>query len=324
MKILILGGTKFFGREFALLAHKKGHDVTIFSRRVPTTDLPRAIKQIKGLRQNLSFAAGQKWDFVLDNICYSSDDMKEALGVFSGNVRHYVFVSSGDVHLAVNGAKSPFSETAAHSLPEIRGKIDAYGKGKFEAEKILVASSLPYTIVRFPIVIGPGDPKSRLFAYLLRIWDGAPIILPDDGKYKRRFIYIKDAAAALYKVMTNRQKTMRKIFHFGDKAVTLKSFIKLCFKLSVARENIVSIPSAWLKARGYDAATANPYFNPFDYVLGLNNSKRIICWRHSPLEKWLKETINYYRLHSAALTIPESYKNRKKEIELIERYKRLN
>ncbi|MDR0645673.1 MAG: NAD-dependent epimerase/dehydratase family protein [Elusimicrobiota bacterium] len=324
MKILILGGTKFFGREFALLARRKGHDVTVFSRRAPAPDLPRAIKQIRGLRQNLSFAAGQKWDFVLDNICYLPEDMKEALRIFDGNIRHYAFVSSGDVHLAVNGAKSPFSETAAHNLSERRGKMDAYGKGKFEAEKILIASSLPYTIVRFPIVIGEGDPKYRLFSYLLRIWDGAPVILPDGGKYKRRFIYVKDAAEALYKVMTNRQKTARKIFHFGDKAVSLKSFIRICFKLSGARENIISIPSVWIKARGYEVATANPYFNPFDYVLGLNNAKRILAWRHSPMKKWLKKTIGCYRLHLAALTIPESYKNRKKEIELIKQYKRLS
>ncbi|MDR1684664.1 MAG: hypothetical protein LBR90_04315, partial [Elusimicrobiota bacterium] len=116
MKILVLGGTKFFGKAFAVKAAGLGHKLTIFSRS-PARDLPAKITQIKGLRADLSPLAGKKWDFVLDNICYTPQDMQEALKTFTGNAAHYVFVSTGDVHLAVKGAQSPFAEDAAHKLP---------------------------------------------------------------------------------------------------------------------------------------------------------------------------------------------------------------
>jgi nucleoside-diphosphate-sugar epimerase len=289
MRILILGGTKFFGKAFATTCSRKGHDVTVFSRSLPA-DLPEKIKQIKGNRADLSPLKNTKWDFVLDNICYIPAEMKEAIKIFSGNVKHYVFLSTGDVHLTVLGAASPFSESIAHKLPPRKGKIDAYGKGKYEAEKLLIKSALPYSIARFPVVIGKGDPKDRLAVYLRQIMREGIVILPEGGKYRRRFIYIKDTTSALTKIMANRQKALGKIFHFGDKAVTLKHFINLCFKYCGRKPLTIDIPAARLKKQGYNFAKDNPYFNSFDYVLSIRNAK-LLGWKHSPAEKWLKEAV---------------------------------
>ncbi|MDR0952861.1 MAG: NAD-dependent epimerase/dehydratase family protein [Elusimicrobiota bacterium] len=307
MEILILGGTKFFGKAFALAAAKDGHKVSVYSRACPVKDLPKSIKQIKGQRSDLSKLAKKRWDFVLDNICYTAKDMKEAIKTFSGKTKHYVFLSSGDVHLAVEGAVSPFGEEIAHKLPRKRGKVDPYGKGKYEAEVALRKSPLPYSIVRFPIVIGKGDPKARLEVYIKDIVYNKPIILPDGGKYKRRFIFIEDTTAALKAVMQNREKCVGKVVHFGDKAITLKSFIKACFKYCNKKINTVDISAEILKRANYDFAKENPYFNPFDYVLGIKNAK-LLAWRHNPSEKWLKNIVSFYAKEARAEARKEASK----------------
>ncbi len=303
MNILILGGTKFFGREFALHCFRAGHGVDVFSRR--DGGLPRGIKFVRGDRADLSSLKGRKWDFVLDNICYSAADMRQAIKTFEGNVKHYVFVSSGDVHLAVRGALSPFAEDLAHCLPRRRGRVDAYGKGKFEAETLLMASGLPYTIVRFPIVVGPRDPKERLFNYLLRVWDGKPIILPDGGHSKRRFISVGDTVRALDLVRRGRNKCLGKVFHFGGEVLSLRRFILMCGP----RVSTVDIPLARLNARGYDVGKANPYFNDGDYVLGLSRARRILGWRPTPAKIWLRGSIRFYKDAADSLPVPAGYKD---------------
>ncbi|MGB2579641.1 nucleoside-diphosphate-sugar epimerase [Elusimicrobium simillimum] len=290
MNILILGGTKFFGKKLALDMAKKGHNVTVFSRACPVKDLPKQINQIKGLRGDLSALQNTKWDAVFDNICYNAAQMREAVKTFTGNTKHYILMSSGDVHLAVKGAKSPFSETLAHKLPPLK-KADAYGQGKYEAETTLIKSDLPYTIVRLPIIVGPGDPKDRLAVYLRDILNGAPVILPDGSKYKRRFIYVDDAARALTLVIQNRARVKGKTLHFGGEVITLKQFVKLCYKFCGKKENTINMPYAKLKKLKYDAAARNPYFNPFDYVLKLTNANKLLNWKPTPIQKWLKDTI---------------------------------
>lgn len=289
MRILILGGTKFFGKAFAKAMAERGHDVTVFSRSMPK-DLHPEIKKIKGQRADLSPVKGERWDFVLDNICYTKEEMQGAIDNFT-NIGHYVFVSTGDVHLAVDGAKSPFPEDIAHTLPEKKGKTDAYGKGKFEAEKLLKSSALPYTIVRFPIVIGPGDPKDRLFKYISRIESGEPVILPDNGIYRRRFIYVNDCVDALERVMSRKERVLGEVLQFGDKEITLRDFIALCYKIMGKKENLLKIPSEKLREDGYDLALENPYFNPFDYVLITRKAEKLLHWHPADMKTWLKNTI---------------------------------
>ena len=60
-----------------------------------------------------------------------------------------------------------------------------YGVGKRRAESALLALRASHgvraTILRLPIVQGEGDGSLRLWAYLERMLDGGPMLLPDGG-----------------------------------------------------------------------------------------------------------------------------------------------
>ena len=101
MKILILGGTRFFGRETAIRLLEAGNEVTVFSRRAPVDDLPLDIRQSRGERTveiDLNRMATESWDVIIDNICYTREDAQKAIRVFNGRAGLYIFTSSISVY----------------------------------------------------------------------------------------------------------------------------------------------------------------------------------------------------------------------------------
>jgi nucleoside-diphosphate-sugar epimerase len=305
MKILILGGTKFFGREFAQERAKAGDSVTVFSRRCPAEDLPPSVTQIHGERgslRELRELTHTYWDMVLDNLCFTPQDAEIAMSAFAGSVGLYVMVSTGDVHLTLLGAQSPYNEEMADRLPENpevrKNNSEPYGLGKRDAEKLLLrahkAADFPACIVRFPIVIGPRDSKVRAYSYWLRISDGGPILLPDGGLYYRRFIYSGDTVRALSLLAQHPHLAAGEVFHFGDTVpVTLREWLELSARLLEGKDNIVAVPAQWLSRHGFDMA-GSPYFHPGNYVLGIEKAERMLGWVSTPRHQWMAETIRWY------------------------------
>ena len=326
MKILILGGTRFFGREFAVERANLGDKVTVFSRRCPAEDLPASIIQVHGERGSLSDLRGlakTRWDVVLDNLCFTPQDAELAVSSFAGGAGLYIMVSTGDVHLTLQGAESPYTEEMADLLPEnpqVRGKnLEPYGLGKRDAEKILLraraVADFPACIVRFPIVIGPRDSKVRAYSYWLRLADGGPLPLPDGGRYYRRFIYSGDTVRALSLLALNPHKAAGEVFQFGDTVpVTLREWLELSARLMELPAFLIPAPAGWLTEHGFDMA-GSPYFNPGNYVLGIEKAERLFGWVSTPRHKWLAETISWYFENEIAK--PDSYlRHRAGELEL--------
>jgi len=85
------------------------------------------------------------------------------------------------------------------------------GDPKYDYEKILVErlmlgdAELPTTVLRLPMVYGPGDGQHRLAPYLKRMLDGRPAILLDEGMARWRCLrgYVEDVAAAIALAVTN-------------------------------------------------------------------------------------------------------------------------
>ena len=79
------------------------------------------------------------------------------------------------------------------------------GEMAYDYEKILVeaavreASGVPVTILRLPMVYGPGDPQRRLRPYLSRMTEGAPEIRLDRAKAAWRCTrgFVEDVGEAI-------------------------------------------------------------------------------------------------------------------------------
>lgn len=329
MKILILGGTGFFGKETAGLLYKGGNEVTVFSRRCPVDGLPLDIVQSRGDRTveiDLARMAVKPWDVVIDNICYTAEDAQKAVRVFNGRTGLYIFTSSASVYSALQGASAPFREIQTELLPARTGLANkpyyAYAAGKYEAEKVFLdafkGKKFPAIIVRPPVVIGPGDPTLRAYSYWLRLSDGGPLILPNPS-VSARYVFSKDLARA-FKLLIYAKDLYGQAFNFGDSSViTLEDFVKISARILHKEAQIAAPDHAWLKANGFDFA-ASPFSGASDFIVDISKAEKVLDWRSTEMHAWLEETINWFFLKYTG-PMPGNYASRKKELELAQKWK---
>ena len=326
MRILILGGTSFFGREAAIRLLKAGNEVTVFSRRAPVDNLPLDIRQTRGDRTveiDLTRMAVEPWDAVIDNICYTAGDAQKAIRVFSGRVGQYIFTSSASVYSIFESCTSPMREsyTELLALKEPLKEKYAYAIGKYAAEteflKAFREKSFPVTIVRPPVVIGPNDPSLRAYSYWLRLADGGPLLLPGFA-FNNRFIFSKDMAAAFEKLVYA-ENTAGRAYNLGDsQTMTLDDFAKLSARVMHRDAQLLYPEYAWLKENGFDF-DASPFSMGGDFVLDIGRAEKELDWASTPAPAWIEETINWY-LFSYTGPAPRNYANRKKELELAKKW----
>jgi len=92
-KVLIFGGTRYFGRRLAIRLADSGDDVTIVTRGEHTPPVAKGLTFFKGDRTSSSTMkdlSQQHWDVIYDNICFTPYQAKLAIDAFEGKVGRYV------------------------------------------------------------------------------------------------------------------------------------------------------------------------------------------------------------------------------------------
>lgn len=161
MKILILGGTRFFGKTTANILSGLGHDVVTVSRSaLPLGQIRHAICDRKDQHALEHLLQKETPDAILDMVCF---DQGDGLGVtklfdsgFMASVGHYIMVSSFFVY---NSSTKPEMEFSG-DLAEIG---DGYTRRKIEAENTIHGSELfkSTSILRLPFVFAHDDYSDR-------------------------------------------------------------------------------------------------------------------------------------------------------------------
>ena len=242
MRILVIGGTRFMGPLVVRSLSEQGHEVTVFHRGETRTDLPRGVMELLGDRRSLAKSAVELQrlapEAVLDMIPENEQDALEVMRIFRGVARRVVAISSQDVYRAfgrVNGKETgpvesmPISEESAlrQNLYPYRGETvrdqDDPKKWQDDYDKILVErvvmgdTSLPGTILRLPMVYGPGDYQHRLFSYLKRMDDNRPAILLDEAEAQWRWThgYVENVADAIAMAVTI-DRAAGRIYNVGE------------------------------------------------------------------------------------------------------------
>ena len=169
MKILVLGGTRFFGVHLVNTLLLQGHEVAVATRGNAKPRFIAPVEEIRvdRIREESMRAAfsGREFDVVYDDLAYCSNDVKNALDTV--RCRRYIMVSSISVYELKENTREtdydPYRETL------IWGKRSAfdYGMGKRQAEAALVQAfpEQESVMVRFPVVLGRDDYTERLRFY---------------------------------------------------------------------------------------------------------------------------------------------------------------
>ena len=99
MDLLLLGGTRFFGRFLAESALARGHRVTLFHRGQTGVELHAGAERILGDRDGgIGALAGRRWDAVVDCCGYVPRVMGASCDTLNHGVGRYLFISSISVY----------------------------------------------------------------------------------------------------------------------------------------------------------------------------------------------------------------------------------
>lgn len=201
MRVLVLGGTQFVGRAVAEGLIACGWDVSILTRgRLPVgySGLTRHYRADRRDPASLRELADERFDAVVDVSAYTAADVAPVLDSLRLDGVRYVLVSSGAVYAPSDAARAEDAPTGEN---EVWG---AYGLGKLEAERLLVAErpqrGYSLTILRPAYLYGPGNNLYRE-AYLFdRLERGHPVPVPAGGALTR-FLHIDDFVRLVVSVL---------------------------------------------------------------------------------------------------------------------------
>jgi nucleoside-diphosphate-sugar epimerase len=160
-------------------------------------------------------------------IAFTEQDARSLVSTFRGLAGRAVVLSSGDVYRAYGVftglEQGPLEPTPLKEDAPLRKTLyvhrTAAGRDApfYNYEKILVERTvqanpaLPATVLRLPMVYGPGDYQHRLSPYLRRMADGRRVIVLDEGLAGWRCLrgYVEDVAAAITLAVTDPRAASR-------------------------------------------------------------------------------------------------------------------
>ncbi|PKR84203.1 NAD-dependent epimerase/dehydratase family protein [Heyndrickxia camelliae] len=179
--ILVLGGTRFFGRELVELLIEEGHNIAIMTRGKSGNPFGDKVEHLIGDRSNkeelAKVAEDRTFDIVYDNICFSPNEAYEFCEVFNGKIGKLVFTSTLSTYEMDGKVKNEDDFDPYHYEIRFGNSEDfSYGEGKRQAEAVFFKyAKFPVVAVRFPIVMGENDYTRRLHFHVERVANGEPI-----------------------------------------------------------------------------------------------------------------------------------------------------
>jgi nucleoside-diphosphate-sugar epimerase len=186
MRVVVIGGTQFMGRDIVRRLVARGHDVSVLHRQ-SSHELGPDVRNLQADRGDLATVTRllkqERFEAVFD-LAYDwqhgtpAEHVEAAARSCGDHLQRYVFMSS----IAAYGPGLDHRESdplAPDDAPV------PYVQHKASAERMLfrlhAASGFPVSTFRPPFVHGPNQPFYREQFFWDRLLDGRPIILPDAG-----------------------------------------------------------------------------------------------------------------------------------------------
>ena len=157
MRVLVLGGTAWLGREVATRAVADGHAVTCLAR--GTSGQPAGASRIQGDRTSPDAyrPAVGALDLVVD-VARQPGQVRGAVDALADRVAHSVFVSSGNVYADHSAIGAVETAPLLPPLPgDVMADVSVYGEVKVACERLVVDTLGPgrSLVARVGLIGGP-------------------------------------------------------------------------------------------------------------------------------------------------------------------------
>jgi nucleoside-diphosphate-sugar epimerase len=330
MKVLVIGGNRFVGRDLVWRFLAAGYEVATFNRGRLADPFGARIERLVGDRTTRDLdrlLGGREFDAVVDFAAFEAADTRRAAELLAGRVGHYVMISTGQVYLVREPLPGGAAREADYDGPLMAAPRDDaerqewdYGMGKRGAEDALAAAwavrRFPSTRLRIPMVNGERDYHRRIEGYLWRLLDGEPVLLPDGGRTPTRHVYSGAVARAVARILGN-PTTHGQAYNLAqDETPTLAEILGTLAEILGASARFVEAPSARLAAAGLDVVQVSPFSGRWMSFLDPSRAKAELGFRHDPLRQYLEKIVASFLAHPP-LEAPESYRAlRSREVDL--------
>jgi nucleoside-diphosphate-sugar epimerase len=273
MRILLIGATGFIGSYVTPELQSLGHHVCVFHR--GKTSVTNA-EEIVGDRKRLGDSTGDVRrfapDVVVDMVLSSRGQAEQFMNVFRGFAGRAVILSSMDVYRAagiLHGTEpGPLQALPLTEMSEVRRNRQVYPLASVKAlqdifewlddeyDKVSVEetvqndAALPATILRLPMVYGPGDRLHRLYPILKRIADGRSTLLfaSDAAAWRGSRGYVENVAHAIVVAATLDQAAGR-VYNIAEPTTfTELEWARLVAKTAEWQGDFVTLPVEWAPA----------------------------------------------------------------------------
>jgi nucleoside-diphosphate-sugar epimerase len=303
MRVVVIGGTQFMGREIVRRLVENGHDVSVLHR-ADRHDLGPDVQNLQADRADLTrisdLLARGRFEAVFD-LAYdwqhgTTADQVEALARGCGDrLQRYVFMSS----VAAYGPGLDHRESDPLAPDDVP---NPYAQHKASAERRLFSlhatSGLPVTTIRPVFVHGPRQPFYREQFFWDRLLDGRPIVLPDGGLAPMQWVFVADVAEACVRAMA-RPEAVGQAFNLGHvEPMTQRSFVEALARVVGREPELVSIPRATITSMGGQLAGGNLYFGEFldlpPHTVNADKARQLLGIVPTPLEAALRLGFEWY------------------------------
>ena len=242
MRILFLGGTAFMGPEAVRLLAADGHTIACFHRGRTPLD---GVEHILGDRKELPDMRLAEWkpDAVVDMMALTEKDARTALEclpdvplTLSSSCDVYRFFS-----VVLGTEDHPVDNTPVDEDGPLREKLYPFHT---DYDKILVEKAYRgrgATILRLPMVYGPGDQQHRLHGYLKEMDAGNNITIGEtQAAWRTTRGYVTNVATAIVRAMGS-----GKLYNVGEPLFrTEADWIRMIGEAAGWKGNLIIVPDS--------------------------------------------------------------------------------
>ena len=294
MRALVIGGAGFIGVHACRELMRRGVETVAAGRSPrPYGTFTSFVAFDRGDESQLRRALEEvRPDVLLDLACYQPAEMEMVVRRFRGE--RYVFVSTSGVYpdrvVGVRTGEDAFHPLSGPPPAEELGYVD----GKRWCETVLARNpEFPATVLRPPAVFGAGDHTLRIAAYLQRIEDGGPVLLPAETMTQPAgLVWVRDAGFGCALACDPRRPASGRAYNLAYERVSIADLVTAAAGGMGREARICPVPWAALPPG------AGPYGPPPGRPAGhdLRRAATDLGWAPSPLEEALAETLAWYRV----------------------------
>lgn len=282
-KILVIGGTRFFGIPMVKELLANGHEVTIATRGKTIDPFGSSVERLvvdrndpESMRRALS---GRHFDVVIDKIAYCSNDIKYAMEALDCD--KYIHMSSTAVYEPKHwDTKEAEFDGKNKKLIWCSRQDFPYAEVKQQAECALCQeyADRNWIAVRYPFVIGTDDYTKRLLFYVEHTMKSVPMYI-DNADFQMG--YIRSDEAGKFMAFLADQDIAGAINGCSKGTISLREILEYVEQKTGAK--------AIINEAGEEA----PYNGEAEYSINTARAEKL-GYQFSDLRSWIYELLDYY------------------------------